>query len=139
MRAVDFNPKAAPQRLAGEFRCSDEFRQLLTDLKLPPPPETNTVAAPAAVRFGIEYSPAPEKVRPPDITSGLVVNVVAKGSKAAKLGVRPGDIVQKVNGIAVDSGEELRRATGSKQAGIDADVIRDFKPVHLEEKAAATK
>lgn len=55
----------------------------------------------------------------PDPTSsdGVRVQEVAPGSPAAGAGVRPGDVIKSVDGVAVATGAALRRALARKWAG----------------------
>jgi serine protease Do len=46
----------------------------------------------------------------PRDTKGLMVQDVNPDSRAADAGIQPGDIIQQVNGKAVESVEELRAA-----------------------------
>jgi S1-C subfamily serine protease len=55
----------------------------------------------------------------PDASGGQVQRVVP-GTPAAKAGIRPGDVITKVDGTAVESSDDLVAAIGEKKAGDSA-------------------
>jgi S1-C subfamily serine protease len=60
---------------------------------------------------------------------GALINSVAPDSPAANAGIQTGDVITKFNGVAVNSGNELRNLVSSTAPGTTADVtvIRDQK------------
>ena len=64
---------------------------------------------------------------------GVLVTNVEENSAAAKAGVKAGDVVQKLDGVAVASGSELRRAVRKAEGGkaMALTVWRDGKSVEL--------
>ncbi len=72
--------------------------------------------------------------------AALVVREVAPGSPAASAGVRPGDILRRADGVALDAPEALRERIQSKASGekLTLSLARDGKPVELSATLAAT-
>ncbi len=68
------------------------------------------------------------------VEEGALVEQVAKGSGALKAGVKPGDIVVKLNGSPIRSMDDLILQVRRKQIGdtIKLTVLRDGKEVPLE-------
>jgi serine protease Do len=64
---------------------------------------------------------------------GVLVNEVFENDPAAKAGIRPGDVIVRIDGALVDSPNKLSRLIGTLTPGARAaiDVIRDLKPVTL--------
>jgi Do/DeqQ family serine protease len=71
-------------------------------------------------------------------TEGAVIARVDPASPAARAGLRTGDLVVTVNGVAVHSGTQLRNTIGLTRIGSDVDLTIDRKgsqysvPVHVE-------
>jgi serine protease Do len=65
---------------------------------------------------------------------GVIVADVAPGSPADKGGVRPGDIVQRVDGVVTDSMGRLRTEVALRPAGkkVAVEVLREGKPRKLQ-------
>src|ERR1019366_3306839 len=66
-------------------------------------------------------------------TSGALVEDVAPGGPAEKAGIKPGDVIRKVNGQTIDSAHQLTDVITGISPGAVAglDVIRDGKPLSL--------
>lgn len=68
---------------------------------------------------------------------GLLVKKVDPGSPAAEAGIKPGDVITKINGEQLKSGSDLTGATmaekGKKQS---VELIRDKKPMTVQISAA---
>ena len=64
---------------------------------------------------------------------GVLVNEVFEKDPAAVAGIRPGDVIVRIDGALVDSPSKLSRLIGSLTPGASAkiDVIRDLKHVTL--------
>jgi serine protease Do len=64
---------------------------------------------------------------------GVLVNEVFEKDPAAVAGIRPGDVIVRIDGALVDSPSKLSRLIGTLTPGARAtiDVIRDLKPVTL--------
>jgi S1-C subfamily serine protease len=67
---------------------------------------------------------------------GVVVTRARKGSPAARLGLRTGDLIVRVNGVAVTKIRDLPRALGDKPDWSRATVVvlRNGQYVHLPKK-----
>jgi serine protease Do len=65
----------------------------------------------------------------PANTSGVLVSDVTPAGPAARAGLQRGDVIQKVNGVPVNSTGELRNAIASAGTGVEAklDVLREGK------------
>ena len=66
-------------------------------------------------------------------TSGALVEDVSPDGPAEKAGLKPGDVIRKVNGQTIDSAHQLTDAVTGISPGAVAslDVIRDGKPLNL--------
>ncbi|MDH4303722.1 MAG: Do family serine endopeptidase [Nitrospira sp.] len=64
---------------------------------------------------------------------GVLVNEVFEKDPAAEAGIRPGDVIVRIDGIIVDSPNKLSRLIGTLTPGASAkiDVIRDLKHLTL--------
>ncbi len=64
---------------------------------------------------------------------GVLVNEVFENDPAAVAGIRPGDVIVRINGAIVDSPNKLSRLIGTLTPGAQTkiDVIRDLKHVTL--------
>jgi serine protease Do len=70
------------------------------------------------------------------VTEGIVVTEVQENSEAAKLGLQPGDVITEVNGEAVASSKEFRKALKSgKEKGARIKLLRDGAKTFLFYKA----
>ncbi len=64
-----------------------------------------------------------------DVQRGVLIAQVQEGSNAAKAGLKPGDVVTRIDGKAVNTGAQLRANVGSRKIGEDVslDLIREGK------------
>jgi membrane-associated protease RseP (regulator of RpoE activity) len=81
------------------------------------------------------YSLTPDMAKSLNIpnTSGVLVSQVTEGSAAEKAGIKPGDVITSINGLAIKSNSELRNAIGLARVGdkLDISIIRDRKPQQI--------
>jgi serine protease Do len=70
----------------------------------------------------------------PNTTEGVYIKSVASGGPAEKGGVKPGDIVQSIDGEKINNAAKLRRHVATLSPGNSAsfDVLRDGKSVTLK-------
>lgn len=135
LRAIMFKPQTAPQRIADSFGESDALRDLISRLKLRPlrpGAELSLERAPQS-RLGIYMSMDPRDL-PRDLDMGLVVAVVAVGSRAERAGVKPLDVIQRVNGRSVFSPQNLPAAVEADPDRTTIEVVRDGKKITLHTK-----
>ena len=66
---------------------------------------------------------------------GLTVMHVLPNSRGEKIGLKEGDVIQKVNGKEVHSTAELRKAVTDNPKRLVIEGTRDGKAIKLEEKA----
>jgi len=108
------------------FAASDELREKLEALKLPDPGDD--LPPPAKWRLGIQISPDPEK---------LVVGSVVSESRAEKIGLKVGDVIDRVNDKPVKEIDSLREALSAAKGPIEVVVVREGKEMKLEEKKSS--
>jgi hypothetical protein len=92
-------------------------------------------AAPQQQVLGIEWSPLPDVLRDQlDLKTGVVVETVAKGSLAEKLGLERFDVLSEIQGKPVDDSQDVRAALESAKAGdkVTAAVVRKGQRKTLE-------
>ena len=124
-----FMPPADQEAQARKYNAlSDALRQKLDDLKLPGPGEA--LPPPARARLGVSVA-TPE---PGEGFGGVLVNTVSAGSRGEKLGLRPGDVIRRVNGNAVNDPPTLRRVLTDAKDPLSLDVLRGGEPMVLKEK-----
>ncbi len=111
------------KQLKDYFQASDELRAKLEALKLPDPGDD--LPPPAKWRLGIQVSPDPEK---------LVIGSVVPESRAEKIGLKVGDVIDKVNDKPVKDVEGLREVLSDSKGPIEVTVVREGKGMKLEEK-----
>jgi len=89
---------------------------------VPPPPAAR---APRPVKLGLYVDPA---------TSPPVVVVVASGTPAGQAGVRPGDVVLRIDGTSIRSEDDIATVLATKHPGdvVRMDVQRGRQQVTLE-------
>lgn len=65
--------------------------------------------------------------------TGALITMVNPGSPAEKAGIKPGDIIQKINGEAVRNGSQVRNMVGLLRVGskISVELLRQNKPIKL--------
>ena len=64
----------------------------------------------------------------------LFVQKIADNSRAARLGLQPGDVIVKVDGKEVASVGELRKLVSAKEKGLVVDITRAGEELKLTEK-----
>ena len=105
------------------FAASDELREKLSALKLPDPGDD--LPPPNKWRLGIQISPDLEK---------LVVGSVVPESRAEKIGIKVGDVIDNVDDKPVKDVESLREALSAAKGPIEVTVVREGKEMKLQEK-----
>ena len=135
LRAIQQKGAAqAPADLEAQVRkynaLSDALRQKLEELKLPGPGDA--LPPPARARLGVSVAaPGTEDA----VANGVRVTTVSPGSRGEKLGLKPGDVIRKVNGKPVDDAASLRRALTDAKDALVLDVERGGVATVLKEKA----
>jgi Do/DeqQ family serine protease len=88
---------------------------------------TYTVSADIAAVYGLAHA------------QGALVTQVVEGSAADHAGIKTGDIITAVNGVAVKSPTELRNTVGLMRVGdkIDVELLRDGQPRRVSGVIAA--
>jgi Do/DeqQ family serine protease len=78
------------------------------------------------------YNVSPEIAKEFGLTdsNGALVAGVAQGSSAERAGIKTGDIITSINGVAMKGAGELRNAIGMLRVGdkVDIGLLRDGKP-----------
>ncbi|MDB5320157.1 MAG: hypothetical protein JWN40_1788 [Phycisphaerales bacterium] len=110
------------------------------------PPSTRPTTAPAATqpakpakRLGIllmdenHYEGGQTAIL--EFGGNLVVNVVTAGSRAEKMGLKPGDAIKRINGQAMGTVPDVASAVRDAEL-LKIEVIREKKWLVVEEKAA---
>jgi len=66
--------------------------------------------------------------------TGALVSQVAEGSAAAKAGIKPGDVITAVNGVAIKNSADLHNRIGLTRAGdsVELTLVRDGKPLMVK-------
>jgi serine protease Do/serine protease DegQ len=66
-------------------------------------------------------------------TEGVLVSQVTEGSAAAKAGIKPGDVITRINGQTIKSHSGLRNAIGLSRVGekLEVTLIRDRKTMQV--------
>lgn len=69
-----------------------------------------------------------------DSMQGAIIAAVTEGGSAQKAGLKPGDVVIRIDGKSVISSAKLRNTIGLKRVGeyVDLDLIRDGQEKHLK-------
>jgi hypothetical protein len=138
LAAVMYEPDTAPQRAAEEFRESDALRKFLTDKKLPIVEGPYEMDPPPEARLGIDFL-TDHKQFPVDAQSGLLIKFVVPGERADRIGVQPDDVIQRINGTAIDSASQLTPICLATPAGMTIEVFRNLKTITLHENSDAPK
>ena len=92
---------------------------------------------PEVVPEGVDLLPGmhgPQRIRPAlgeELSvsgwKGVVITEVKRGSYARELGLKPGDIVARVNGAAIDNVEDLKTALAGEHEEWELSIERDGK------------
>lgn len=125
-------PALGPVQLGDMGRYNDacdKLRKVLDDVHLPDPGDA--LPPPKNARLGISGNsgnPALADAGP------VIVNEVMPNSRAQRLGLLPGDIIQKVNGNDVHGIKELRRLVTNRPTGLVMEVVRNEQEMTLKEQ-----
>ena len=111
------------KQLKDYFQASDELREKMAALKLEDPGDD--LPPPAKWRLGIQIARDPEKV---------VVGSVVPESRAEKIGLKVGDVIDKIDDKPVKEIESLREALSAAKGPIEMLVVRDGKEMKLQEE-----
>jgi len=111
------------KQLKDYFAASDQLREKLAALKLSDPGDD--LPPPSKWRLGIQIARDPEKV---------VVGSVVPESRAEKIGIKEGDVIDKIDGKPVTEIEGLREALSAAKGPIEVLVVRDGKEMKLQEE-----
>src|SRR5215204_2872886 len=111
------------KQLKDYFAASDELREKLEALKLPDPGDD--LPPPSKWRLGIQIARDPEK---------LVVGSIVPESRAEKIGLQVGDVIDRIDDKPVKEIEGLREALSTAKGPIEMLVVRDGKEMKLQEK-----
>ena len=121
-------------RQAGDMEAytakSDEVRKTLEKHKLD---AGDLLPPPAKARLGVSIQQGLAA------DGGLTVQRVADKSRGERIGLQVGDEIKRVDGKAVGSVAELRKAVTAKEAGIVVEVVREGKELKLEERGEEKK
>lgn len=88
-------------------------------------------------RLGVSFAEVGEQLaaylKLPSGSRGVLVTEVSGDSPAEKAGIKAGDVVQELDGHAVEDGGDLRQAVAGADAGKDVvvKVVRDGRPLSL--------
>ena len=123
-------PADQDARIQEYFRASDALRKKLADLKLdaaddvlPPPPNQ---------RLGVQLNLVPDPLTG-EVTRLLIQTVVAD-SRAARIGLKGGDVVLKINDNPVRSTKDIRDVLAQSKGPLVVEVRRADKALKLTEK-----
>jgi hypothetical protein len=106
---------------------ADELRKTLEELKLDP---GDLLPPPASARLGVSIS---------SVEGLLLVQRVGEKSRAQRIGLQPGDQIQKVDGKPIKTVAELRKAVTENTKSLKLFVTREGADLTLEEKRAEKK
>lgn len=137
LRGIQERGRAAlPDDFDGQVRkynaLSDALRQKMDELKLPDPGDA--LPPPARARLGIGLAPPSVEQDAAD-ADGVTVTLVLPGSRGEQLGLRPGDVIRRVNGKPVEDAAMLRRVLTDTEVPLVVDIVRLAEPATLREKA----
>lgn len=125
---------ALPQDLEAQVNkynaLSDALRQKLDELKLPGPGDA--LPPPARARLGVSVAPpgTDDAVR----HDGVTVTMVIPRSRGARLGLRAGDVIRRVNGTPVEDAAALRCVLTDEKEPLVLEVVRGAGAMTLKEK-----
>ncbi len=118
------------KRLKQYFEGSDVLRKKLEEMKLD---GGDFLPPPAKARLGIQCQTIDDGAG----QSRLMVEAVIPGSRAAVMGLRPGDTILKGNDKDIREITDLREVLAQSKEPIRLDIIRDDKPLVVKEPNAA--
>jgi hypothetical protein len=123
--------KAAAARDFGDMdeylKRADDLHTVLEKQKLDP---GELLPPPAKTRLGISIR---------EIGQGVMIQSVADKSRAQRIGLKAGDLIQKVDGQDVNTVSQLRKLVAAKEKGLIVEIRREGEEVKLEEKAPDAK
>ena len=106
---------------------SDELHALLEKQKLD---AGELLPPPAKTRLGVSISETEE---------GMIVARVSEKSRAQRLGLKPLDVIRKIDGTKVGTVAQLRKAVAANEKGLVIEIQREDQTVKLEEKPDVKK
>jgi len=121
---------ARDKRLKQYFVGTDALRKKLDELKLD---AGDFLPPPAKARLGIQCQTTFDGVA----QVRLMVEAVVPESRAAAMGLRPGDTILKAEGKDIHDITELRTILSESKEPIRLDILRDDKPQVIKEPKAA--
>jgi len=110
------------------YRESDRFREMVSAVGVMVP-ENLRLPLPAGRRLGIDDGQLPAGV-----TWGAPVARVQSGSRAARLGLKAGDVIQMLNGLQIRSPDDLGDVMAAEPTMLTIEGIRNGTPFTLKEK-----
>ena len=102
----------------------DELRKTLDQYKLD---AGELLPPPAKTRLGVSLLSEDGR---------MLVQQVGDDSRGHRIGLKPGDVIRKVDGNEVANVGELRKAVAAKEKGLAIEILRDGDEVKLTEKDA---
>jgi hypothetical protein len=102
----------------------DELRKTLEQYKLDP---GELLPPPAKTRLGVSLLSEDGR---------MLVQQVGDESRGQRMGLKPGDVIRKVDGNEVANVGDLRKAVAAKEKGLVIEILRDGDEVKLTEKDA---
>ncbi len=125
-RQPDEDDASRDGRLKRYFERSDAFRERLKELKLD---AGDFLPPPAKARLGIQC----QSTRDDAGHSRLMVEAIVPDSRAAAMGLRPGDTIMRANGQEINDIAELRSILEQSKAPVRLEILRDDKPMVVTE------
>jgi len=123
--------KAAAARDFGDMdeylKRADDLHAVLEKQKLDP---GELLPPPAKTRLGISIR---------EIGQGVMIQSVADKSRAQRIGLKAGDLIQKVDGQDVNTVSQLRKLVAAKEKGLIVEIRREGEEIKLEEKSPDAK
>jgi S1-C subfamily serine protease len=104
----------------------DNLRKVLAELHLPDPGDA--LPPPEGARLGVQA------IGGFDDNAAVTIGHVMPGSRAGKIGLMPGDVIEVVNGAQVHGVKELRRLVTEHTKGLVVEGTRNGRKLRLEEK-----
>ena len=114
------------RQMARYNRACDNLRKVLADLHLPDPGDA--LPPPEGARLGVQA------IGGFDDNAAVTIGHVMPGSRAAKIGLLPGDVIEVVNGRDVHGVKDLRRLVTENMKGLVVEGTRNGRKLRLEEK-----
>lgn len=115
------------RRLKQYFQASDALRKKLAEIKLD---AGEFLPPPAKARLGIQCQTTLDGAA----QLRLMVEAVVPDSRAAAMGLRPGDTILKADGQDIHDIADLRAILAQSKEPIRLDILRDDKPLVVKER-----